>query len=183
MATTERFARLADASRRRHPSGRARFGGACLLLICALPGLPGCAGLNNPLVSNNPYEKDESTGWSWFSGASEDQKPLLLPGAEDAKRTAMDEKARTDLEAAKLLYQQKEYAKAELMLQIITKAKKLRLDTLEDAQFYMAESPAAAGRLAAPLATTSASTSSRSRTASTPRMANERDVRHRATTG
>jgi outer membrane protein assembly factor BamD (BamD/ComL family) len=137
MAMTERFARLADASRRRHPSGRARLGGACLLLI--LVG-PGCAGLNNPLVSNNPYEKDDSSGWSWFSGASEDKKPLLLPGAEDAKRTAMDEKARTDLEAAKLLYQQKEYAKAEVMFQTIAKAKKLRLDTLEDAQFYLAES-------------------------------------------
>jgi outer membrane protein assembly factor BamD (BamD/ComL family) len=138
MATTERFARLADASRRRHPPGWARLGGALLLLLFAGSGF-GCASFSNPFVSNNPYEKGDTSGWNWFSGAPEDKKPLLLPGVEDAQRTAMDEKARADLEAAKVLYQQQQYAVAEKKLEIITKAKKLRLDTLEDAQFYMAE--------------------------------------------
>jgi outer membrane protein assembly factor BamD (BamD/ComL family) len=141
MATTERFARLAEASRRRHPPGRARFGGVALLLLLVVAGGSGCS-TGNPFVTNNPYEKGDTTdqGWSWFSGTTADKQPLLLPGVEDGKRTAMDEKARADLEAAKVLYQKQQYAQAEKMFEVITKAKKLRLDTLEDAQFYMAES-------------------------------------------
>ena len=141
MATTERFARLADASCRRHSPGRIRLGGVALSLL--LLASSGCAGLSNPFVSSNPYEKEDptDTGWNWFSRdtTAADKQPLLMPATEDVKRTAMDEKARVDLEAAKRLYQEKQYVKAEAMFDVIAKAKKLRLDTLEDAQFYKAE--------------------------------------------
>jgi outer membrane protein assembly factor BamD (BamD/ComL family) len=125
------------------PRSRRRFGFG-LTFALAL-GLAGCSSFQSPVSNSgggifawsasNPY--DEPAGLSsWF-----EKKTLAdtLTPDDIAKRTARDDKARHDLEIAKRLYVEQNYAAGEAKFKLIHKAKKLPVDVQEDALFYMGE--------------------------------------------
>ena len=128
MATMEPAQDAFRPSVRRH--------GLCLLVLTAFGA--GCATDSGGLgLQSNPYEEPVGLRRLW---GEDEKKSINLPEAEGSKRTAMDEKARVDLEEAKRLYQAQDYAKSEKMFEKIAKAKKLRQDVVEDAMFYYGES-------------------------------------------
>jgi len=86
------------------------------------------------MTQSNPYEKSGLARW-W--GKSEDT--MVLPGGASSERTALDDKARQDLDQGKRHYQAKEYDKAQPIFSTITKAKKLPQDVLEESIFYLGE--------------------------------------------
>src|SRR3954447_11865833 len=87
-------------------------------------------------ASANPY--DEPAGISTWINSKRSADDLGTP-VSDAERTAMDDKARHDLDIAKRLYFDKSYAQAEAKFNLIAKAKKLPVDVQEDAIFYRGE--------------------------------------------
>src|SRR5438128_661118 len=97
--------------------GRRRWQALAVALVLAT--VPACTSLEDKGSSlgnlsaafdSNPYEP--STFNKWWNG-DKTKGDVSLPGKENPARTAMDEKARQDLEEAKNLYLAKEYAKAE----------------------------------------------------------------------
>src|SRR5438552_587977 len=74
-------------------------------------------------ASANPYEEPSGLSAWWNKKPATDG--MVLPGGDAAERTAMDDKARRDLEIAKRQYLDKNYAEAEAAFNLIAKAKKL----------------------------------------------------------
>jgi outer membrane protein assembly factor BamD (BamD/ComL family) len=128
---------------------RPRFGGslrrAALALIAALAAFgSGCTSTSSSsmyesitgFAKPNPY--DQTTSFTdWFKKPTVDADPAS-PAAM-GERTAIDDKARRDIEEAKQLYKAQNYAEAERKFNLIAKAKKLPADVTEDAVFYRGE--------------------------------------------
>jgi outer membrane protein assembly factor BamD (BamD/ComL family) len=145
MATTSAKPATAIPRRRRPaPGGFVRAGLTfALALGLGLTGL-GCTSFNKSVsnsggalswLSSNPYDEPSGVG-AWWSKPAPDS-PATPEAA--AQRTAMDDKARGDLEVAKRQYLDKNYAEAENAFNLIAKAKKMPIDVQEDALFYRGE--------------------------------------------
>lgn len=136
MATNDRSSRWLG--------GPVRPGMAILFAIAATV----VAGCNSPstsksqggllgMTASNPYDEPAWYENLWNKKPAKDG--MVLPGGEAAERTVIDDKSRKDLEEAKKLYLDKNYADAESKFNLIAKAKKLPADVQEDAIFYRGE--------------------------------------------